>query len=100
VQGQQLLPKGEVLQEEFFSGTKGGDNPSEQMSKAHKHLGMIAKTAPGRCTSNSLILRTAKILARHNNDRFVSILDEHLPRWRSFRDLLNAAPLAHETWDY
>ena len=57
VQGQQLLPKGEVLQEEFFSGTKGGDNPTEQMSQAHKHLGMIAKTAPGRCTSNSLILR-------------------------------------------
>ena len=37
---------------------------------------------------------------RHHNDRFVSILDEHLPRWRSFRDLLNAAPLAHETRDH
>jgi hypothetical protein len=41
VQSQQLLPKGEVLQEEFFSGAKDGDNPSKQMSKAHKHLGII-----------------------------------------------------------
>src|SRR5271169_4479684 len=27
VQSQQLLPKGEVLQEEFFSGAKGGHDP-------------------------------------------------------------------------
>jgi hypothetical protein len=37
VQSQKLLPKGEVLQEEFFSGAKDGDDPAEQMSKAHKH---------------------------------------------------------------
>jgi len=46
VQSQQLLPKGEVLQEEFFSGAKDGENPAEQMSKAHKHQGIIAKSAP------------------------------------------------------
>jgi hypothetical protein len=49
VQSQQLLPKGEVLQEEFFSGAKDGDDPAEQISKAHKHQGIIAKGAPGRC---------------------------------------------------
>ena len=37
MQGQQLLPKGEVLKQEFFSGAKGGDDPAKQMSKAHKH---------------------------------------------------------------
>jgi hypothetical protein len=46
VQSQQLLPKGEVLQEEFFSGAKDGEDPAEQMSKAHKHQGIIAKSAP------------------------------------------------------
>ena len=49
MQSQQLLPKGEVLQEEFFSGAKDGDDPAKQMSKAHKHQGIIAKSAPGRC---------------------------------------------------
>jgi hypothetical protein len=55
VQSQQLLPKGEVLQKEFFSGAKDGEDPAEQMSKAHKHQGIIAKSAPGRCSSKSSI---------------------------------------------
>jgi hypothetical protein len=37
MKSQELLPKGEVLQEEFFSGAKDGDDPAEQMSKARKH---------------------------------------------------------------
>jgi hypothetical protein len=32
-QSQQLLPKGKVLQEEFFSGAKDGDDPAEQMRR-------------------------------------------------------------------
>ena len=66
MQSQQLLPKGEVLQEEFFSGAKDGEDPAEQMSKAHKHQGIIAKSAPGRCSSKSLILRLCRVLARHS----------------------------------
>ena len=49
VQSQELLPKGEVLQEKFFSGATDGDNPSKQMSKAYKHLGIIAKSAQEQC---------------------------------------------------
>jgi hypothetical protein len=41
-----LLPEGEVLQEEFLSGAKDGDNPSKQMSKVHKHQEIIAKSTP------------------------------------------------------
>jgi uncharacterized oxidoreductase len=67
VQSQELLPKGEVLQDEFFSGAKDGDDPAEQMSKARKHQGIIAKSAPGRCASKSLILRTRVVLARHRD---------------------------------
>ena len=65
VQSQQLLPKGEVLQEECFSGAKDGDDPAEQILKARKHQGIIAKSKPGRCASKSLILRTRGVLARH-----------------------------------
>ena len=66
MQSPELLPKGEVLKEEFFSGAKDGDDPAEQMSKARKHQGIIAKSAPGRCATKSLILRTRRVLARHN----------------------------------
>lgn len=38
------------------------------------------------------------LLARHHDDRFVAIMDEHLPRWRFLREELNCLPLAHETW--
>jgi hypothetical protein len=38
------------------------------------------------------------LLARHHDDRFISIMDEHLPRWKVLRDELNCLPLAHETW--
>jgi hypothetical protein len=37
MESQQLLPQGEVLQKKFFSGAKAGDDPAEQISKAHKH---------------------------------------------------------------
>ena len=58
MQSQQLLPKREVLEEEFFSGTKGRNNPAEQMSKAHKHQGIIAKNPPCRRAAKALILPT------------------------------------------
>ena len=67
MQSQQLLPKGEVLHEEFFSGAKDGDHPAKQMSKARKHQGIIAKSAPGKCASKSLILLTRRVLARHKD---------------------------------
>jgi hypothetical protein len=53
VQSQQLLPKSEVFQEKYFSGAKDGDNPSKQMSKAHRHLGIIAKRTPWQVCSSS-----------------------------------------------
>ena len=65
MQSQQLLPKGEVLLEEFFSGAKDGEDPAEQMSKAHKHQVIIAKSAQRRFAAKSLILRTRRVLARH-----------------------------------
>jgi hypothetical protein len=37
MQSEQLLPKGEVLQNKVFSGVNGGDEPAEEISKAHKH---------------------------------------------------------------
>src|ERR1035437_3523482 len=62
---QQLLSKSQVLQKKFFSGAKAGDDPAKQISKAHKHQGIIAKSALQRRASNSLILQACKVLAKH-----------------------------------
>lgn len=40
----------------------------------------------------------AHLLAKHHDDRFVAIMDKHLPRWRALREELNCLPLAHEAW--
>ncbi len=38
------------------------------------------------------------LLVRHHDDRFIAIMDKHLPRWRALREGLNCSPLAHEAW--
>ena len=38
------------------------------------------------------------LLVRHHDDRFIEIMDKHLPRWRALREELNCLPLAHEAW--
>jgi hypothetical protein len=39
MQSQKLLPKGKVLQEEFFSGAKDGDDPSQAEVEGTQTLG-------------------------------------------------------------
>jgi predicted metal-dependent hydrolase len=38
------------------------------------------------------------LLVKHHDDRFIAIMDKHLPRWRAIREELNCLPLAHEAW--
>lgn len=37
---------------------------------------------------------------RQHNDRFKALLDNHMPDWRSRRDLLNQMPLNQENWKH
>lgn len=55
---------------------------------------------PVRCLEYILVHELAHLIERHHNDRFVSLMNKHLPQWRLHRQELNSAPLAHETWAY
>jgi len=55
---------------------------------------------PVRCLEYIVVHELAHLIERKHGDRFVSIMDQHLPQWRSHRQELNSAPLAHETWSY
>ena len=59
----------------------------------------LAKKPP-ECLEYIIIHELAHLLERNHNDQFVAIMDRCMPKWRSVRDLLNSAPLAHETWSY
>jgi hypothetical protein len=54
---------------------------------------------PARCLEYIIVHELVHLSERHHNDRFIGILNEHLPQWRLYRQELNSAPLAHETWD-
>lgn len=59
----------------------------------------LARKAPV-CLEYILVHEMTHLLERSHNDRFVALMDRHLPSWRLDRDVLNHAPLAHEDWNY
>jgi predicted metal-dependent hydrolase len=55
---------------------------------------------PVRCTEYVLVHELTHLVELHHTDRFVAIMNQSLPHWRTLRDELNASPLAHESWSY
>lgn len=55
---------------------------------------------PLACLEYIVVHELVHLLEPTHGDRFVSLMDEHLPGWRQRRDLLNSSPLANETWTY
>lgn len=55
---------------------------------------------PSSCLVYILVHEMVHLLEREHSDRFRELMDGFLPQWRSYRDELNRAPLAHESWRY
>lgn len=55
---------------------------------------------PEQCLEYIVVHELVHLLERHHNDRFMAIMDRHLPDWRVRRDLLNSGVLGHEEWAY
>jgi predicted metal-dependent hydrolase len=55
---------------------------------------------PVHCLEYILAHELCHLLERHHTERFTALMDRHLPQWRSRRQELNSAPLAHESWAY
>lgn len=52
---------------------------------------------PARATDYVLLHELAHLISPRHDDRFVQVLDENMPKWRSLRDELNRYPLS--AWD-
>lgn len=59
----------------------------------------LAKKPPA-CTEYILVHEMIHLLERRHDDRFLRLMDELMPKWRTYREELNAAPLANEEWLY
>ena len=55
---------------------------------------------PKSCLVYILVHEMVHLLERDHNERFRALMDTFLPQWRTYRDELNRAPLAHENWEY
>ncbi|MDO8843441.1 M48 family metallopeptidase [Methylicorpusculum sp.] len=72
----------------------GSCNPKAQSIRLNSEL---AKKAPA-CLEYIVLHEMMHLLERHHNDRFMALMDSHMPNWRSQRDELNRAPLGYENW--
>lgn len=55
---------------------------------------------PVRCLEYVLVHELVHLRQRTHDERFIAIMDRVMPQWRSRREELNQAPLAHEYWHY
>ncbi|PKQ23711.1 MAG: metal-dependent hydrolase [Actinobacteria bacterium HGW-Actinobacteria-5] len=57
----------------------------------------LAKKNP-RCLEYIVVHELTHFIERTHNERFIELMDLHMPDWRARRDELNDAPLAAEDW--
>lgn len=55
---------------------------------------------PVQCLEYIVVHELIHLLERYHNERFIALMEQHLPTWRVWREMLNHAPLAHENWSY
>jgi predicted metal-dependent hydrolase len=59
----------------------------------------LAKKPP-QCLEYIVVHEMAHLVVRHHNDQFSSLMDRCLSEWKSWRQMLNSAPLYHTDWAY
>lgn len=57
----------------------------------------LAKKHPD-CLEYIVVHEMTHYFERNHGERFTTLMDQHLPGWRSRRDILNGSPLAEEDW--
>lgn len=55
---------------------------------------------PVECIEYIVVHELVHLIEPKHGDRFLALMNQHLPRWTSIRARLNAAPLAHDGWTY
>lgn len=74
----------------------GGCNPRTRSIRLNTEL---AKK-PKECLEYILVHEMVHMLEPTHNERFVALMDQYKPRWRFYRNTLNALPVRHEDWIY
>lgn len=70
------------------------------IARQHIWLNLELAKKPVECLEYILVHEMVHLLERHHNDNFRVYMNQFLPQWRVYRDVLNQYPLAHEEWGY
>ncbi len=55
---------------------------------------------PPECLEYIVVHELAHLLEPSHNSHFIALMDRFMPKWRMYRDELNALPVRHEDWQY
>jgi predicted metal-dependent hydrolase len=55
---------------------------------------------PRECLEYIVVHEITHLLEPTHNARFVSLMDQFMPKWRFYREKLNRLPVRHEDWGY
>ena len=55
---------------------------------------------PMECIEYIVVHELIHLVEPSHNERFITLLDYHLPKWKFFRDELNRLPFSHLDWKY
>lgn len=55
---------------------------------------------PKDCLEYVVLHEMVHLLEPKHGERFVSLMDQFMPRWQFLRDKLNRLPVRHSDWDY
>ena len=55
---------------------------------------------PRECLEYIVVHELVHLLEPTHNERFIKLMDQHMPKWQSHRLLLNSLPVRHENWGY
>lgn len=66
----------------------------------HIRLNTDLAKKPPECLEYIVVHELVHLLEPTHNERFVALMDAHLPEWQHLRKRLNDLPVRHENWSY
>jgi predicted metal-dependent hydrolase len=54
---------------------------------------------PVLCLEYIVVHELVHLLERNHTERFMALMESHIPQWRQYRQMLSRTPLGHEDWD-
>ena len=55
---------------------------------------------PAECLEYIIVHEMTHLLEPTHNHRFITLMDQFMPRWQGYRQTLNRLPVRHEHWGY